>query len=147
MAQWGRIHLQCRSRKRHGSIEGSGRSPGGGHGNPLQYSCQKNPMDRTGWWVMVCGITESGWTKQLSRASTQWRKRPRETVKREKSGQLMEGKEGQRESCLESETCKAAVLTGPGSVCTALRLRHDAGGRRRGLGGAQRPARWGQRLL
>ena len=29
-----------------GSILGSGRSPGGGHGNPLQYSCQENPMDR-----------------------------------------------------------------------------------------------------
>ena len=70
-----------------------------------------------------------------------------ETVKREKGGHMMEGKEGQRESCLDSETCKAAVLTGPGSVRTALRLRHDAGGRRRGLGGAQRPARWGQRLL
>ena len=34
-----------------GSIPGSGRSPGGGHGNPLQYSCLKNPMDRGAWWV------------------------------------------------------------------------------------------------
>ena len=33
-----------------GSIPGSGRSPGGGHGNPLQYSCLENPMDR-GVWV------------------------------------------------------------------------------------------------
>ena len=32
-----------------GSIPGSGRSPGGGHGNPLQYSCLKNPMDRGAW--------------------------------------------------------------------------------------------------
>jgi len=32
-----------------GSISGSGRSPGGGHGNPLQYSCPKNPMDREAW--------------------------------------------------------------------------------------------------
>ena len=31
------------------SIPGSGRSPGGGHGNPLQYSCLKNPMDRGAW--------------------------------------------------------------------------------------------------
>ena len=34
-----------------GSIPGSGRSPEGGHGNPLQYSCLENPMDRGTWWV------------------------------------------------------------------------------------------------
>ena len=33
-----------------GLIPGSGRSPGGGHGNPLQYSCLENPMDRGAWW-------------------------------------------------------------------------------------------------
>ena len=32
-----------------GSIPGLGRSPGGGHGNPLQYSCLRNPMDRRAW--------------------------------------------------------------------------------------------------
>ena len=32
-------------------IPGSGRSPGGGHGNPLQYSCLENRMDRGAWWV------------------------------------------------------------------------------------------------
>ena len=32
-----------------GSVPGSGRSPGGGHGNPLQYSCLENPMDRGAW--------------------------------------------------------------------------------------------------
>ena len=32
-----------------GSIPGSGRSPGGGHGNPFQYSCLENPMDREAW--------------------------------------------------------------------------------------------------
>ena len=36
-----------------GSIPGLGRSPGGGHGNPLQYSCLENPMDRGAWWAMV----------------------------------------------------------------------------------------------
>ena len=36
-----------------GSIPGSGRSPGGGHGNPLQYSCLENSMDRRAWWAMV----------------------------------------------------------------------------------------------
>ena len=33
-----------------GSIPGSGRSPGGGNSNPLQYSCLENPMDRGAWW-------------------------------------------------------------------------------------------------
>ena len=36
-----------------GSIPGSGRSPGGGNGNPLQYSCLENPMDRAAWWATV----------------------------------------------------------------------------------------------
>ena len=36
-----------------GSIPGSGRSPGGRHGNPLQYSCLENPMDRGAWWATV----------------------------------------------------------------------------------------------
>ena len=36
-----------------GSIPGSGRSLGGGNGNPLQYSCLENPMDRGTWWATV----------------------------------------------------------------------------------------------
>ena len=39
-----------------GWIPGLGRSPGGGHGNPLQYSCLKNPVDRGAWWAIVHGI-------------------------------------------------------------------------------------------
>ena len=35
-----------------------GRSPGGGNGNPLQYSCLENPMDRGAWWVIVHSIKE-----------------------------------------------------------------------------------------
>ena len=41
------------------SIPGSGRSPGGGHGNSLQYSCLENPMDRGAWWATVHGVTRS----------------------------------------------------------------------------------------
>ena len=37
-----------------GSIPGSGRSPGGGNGNPLQYSCLENPMDRGAWRSIAC---------------------------------------------------------------------------------------------
>ena len=36
-----------------GSIPGSGRSPGGGHGNPFQYSFLETPMDREAWWAAV----------------------------------------------------------------------------------------------
>ena len=35
------------------------RSPGGGHGNPLQYSCLENPMDREAWWAIVHGVKKS----------------------------------------------------------------------------------------
>ena len=41
-----------------GSIPESGRSPGEGNGNPLQYSCRGNPMDRGAWQATVHGITE-----------------------------------------------------------------------------------------
>ena len=39
-----------------GSIPGLGRSPGGRSGNPLQYSCLKNPMDRGAWWATAHGV-------------------------------------------------------------------------------------------
>ena len=42
-----------------GLIPGSGRSPGGGHGNPLQYSSLENPMDRGAWWATVHGVAKS----------------------------------------------------------------------------------------
>ena len=41
------------------SIPGSGRSSGGGYGNPLLYSCLENPMDRGAWWATVHRVTES----------------------------------------------------------------------------------------
>ena len=42
-----------------GSVLGLGRSPRGGHGNPLQYSCLENPMDRGAWWATVHRVTKS----------------------------------------------------------------------------------------
>ena len=45
-----------------GSIPGSGRSPGGVHGNPLQYFCLENPTDRGTWWATDHGVTKS-WTQ------------------------------------------------------------------------------------
>ena len=54
--------------ERHGgSILGLGRSLGGGHGNPLQYSCLENPMDKEAWWATVHRVTKSQMRlKQLS---------------------------------------------------------------------------------
>ena len=41
------------------SVPGLGRSPGEGHGNPLQYSCPENPIDRGAWQATVHGVTKS----------------------------------------------------------------------------------------
>ena len=46
-----------------GSMPGPGRPPGGGHGNPLQYSCLENPMDRGAWWATGHGVSESDMTE------------------------------------------------------------------------------------
>ena len=71
MAQWKRIHLPMqetqetwvwslgREDPRVGKIPGSGRSPREGNGNPLQYSCLKNPLDRGAWRTTVHGLTKS----------------------------------------------------------------------------------------
>ena len=48
-----------------GLILGLGRSPGGGHGNPLQYSCLENPMDRRAQWATGHGFAESDTTESL----------------------------------------------------------------------------------
>ena len=54
-----------------GSIPGWGRSPGGGHGNPLRYACLENPMGRGAWWAAIHRVTKS-WT-QLKWLSTHTR--------------------------------------------------------------------------
>ena len=53
------------------SIPGSGRCPGGGHGNPLQYSCPENPMDRGAWQAAVHSFTESDTIEATQHARVQ----------------------------------------------------------------------------
>ena len=49
-----------------GLIPGSGRSSGEGNGNPLQYSCLENPMDRGAWWAIVHGATKESDTTEAT---------------------------------------------------------------------------------
>ena len=54
-----------------GSIPESGRSPGEGNSNPLQYSCMRSPMEREAWWATVHEVTkESDMTQQLNNNKT-----------------------------------------------------------------------------
>ena len=55
-----------------GLIPGSGISPGGGNGNPLQYSCLENPMDRGVWQAIVHGVTELEMTEHVCKWSSSW---------------------------------------------------------------------------
>ena len=54
-----------------GLIPSLGRSPGGGHGSPLQYSCLENPRDRGAWWAVFHGVTKSRTLLRQLRTSTQ----------------------------------------------------------------------------
>ena len=61
------LPASARGAKDMGSVPGSGRSPGEGDGNPLQYSYLENPMDRGAWWTTVHGVAdESNMTEQLT---------------------------------------------------------------------------------
>ena len=68
------LAANARDIRDEGLIPGSGRSAGGGHGYPLQYSCLKNPMDRGACWATVHGVAKSWtWLKQLSMHSIYYR--------------------------------------------------------------------------
>ena len=63
------LPVNAGDRKDAGSIPGMGRSSGVGNGNPLQYSCQGNLMDRGAWWPIVHG-TAQRWTRVSTQAHT-----------------------------------------------------------------------------
>ena len=60
------LPANTRDSRDRNSVLGSERSPGGGNGKPLQYSCLENPMDRGAWWATVQGFAESGMREWLS---------------------------------------------------------------------------------
>ena len=64
-----------------GSIPGSGRSPGEGNGNSVQYSCRRNPIDRGAWKATVRGVTKS-WTKLSRPACKQGTERKKKKTRR-----------------------------------------------------------------
>ena len=55
-----------------GSIPGWRRSPGEGNGNPLQYSCLENPVDRGAWWLTVHGVAKSQSDKTYAHMSHEY---------------------------------------------------------------------------
>ena len=55
-----------------GLIAGLGRSPGEGHGNPLQYSCLQDSVDRGAWWATVHGVAELDTRSDYAREAQKW---------------------------------------------------------------------------
>ena len=72
MAEWLRIHLPTQEMQETdtGSIPGLGKYPGVGNGNPLQYSCLENSMDRGAWWATIPGAAKS--KARLSAHTRSW---------------------------------------------------------------------------
>ena len=106
-----------------GSIPGLGRSPGEGNGNPLQYYCLENPMDRGAWQATVHGVTESDTTEtSLSLSVT-------------KQG-LDSGTTVKAKSSFPGSSVEAGIQTGvPGFGREARRPLHSNGRSRGGRGG------------
>ena len=66
LPRWLRVKKSASNAGDAGFISGLGRSPGEVNGNPLQYSCLGNPMDRGTWWAKVHGTAEMNMTQRLN---------------------------------------------------------------------------------
>ena len=64
------LPANARNARDAGSIPGLGRYPGGGNGNPLQYSCLENSMDREAWWATVHGVAKVRHMSDLAHTHT-----------------------------------------------------------------------------
>ena len=91
-----------------GSIPGSGRSAAGGNGNPLQYSCLEDPMDRGAWWVIVHGAQRMG-------PSMHTRKGQRNEDRTCKSVYFLRSR--------EQEACHGPLISGSLAIWLGLSLR------------------------
>ena len=69
-----------------------GRSPGGGHGNPLQYSCLENPMDRGAWWATVHRVAKNWSWRRLLRVPWTARRSNQSILKEISPGISLEGR-------------------------------------------------------
>ena len=82
-ASGGRICCNAGDTRDSGSVPGSGRAPGEGYGDPLQYSCLENSVDRGAWWAVVCRAAKSRIRlKWLSTALMGMPELPRVSVRR-----------------------------------------------------------------
>ena len=95
-----------------GLISGSGRSPGRGHGNPVQSSCLENPMDRGAWWATVHGVAKSQTCLSTHTAHTQIHNPL--SVSLQKEGNLDTNTQGEGRPCddrgrLLSNVCASQV--------------------------------------
>ena len=85
----------------------SGKSPGGGHGNPLQYSCLENPVDSGAWWVPVHEVIKNQtWLKQLSMHSQYHHRKKQRKKERKKKRKKERRKERKKERKKENEVAQ-----------------------------------------
>ena len=98
LIQQERIHLQCRRFGRSHGFDPWVRSPGEGKGNPPQYSCLENPMDRGAWEATVHGVTKS-WTWLSNQANNSGRVRFSSTQMHNLLGQTFHLLEEKQEVC------------------------------------------------
>ena len=96
-----------------GLIPGLGRSPGGGHGNPLQYSCLENPMGRRAWWTTILRVARS--RTLLKQLSTYARRQPSHALflSESRCGPLRPSKLSSAPSYLPSSFCDSDPPASP----------------------------------